>query len=112
MNLDNATIVGIIVLILLNVAPGIQSWMEIFTGKKNRELSPQPFVVKADLELVPEKHFSEHKKSNHDDHSDLFKRVNGVEVKVAALENADASTKQRLVLMDQKLDRLLERHTS
>lgn len=101
--------VGIFILIALMLIPAIDTLKRWATGGDKNEISPQPLIVKPDVELVPEKHFKEHKQSNHEDHSDLFKRVGTVEIKVGALENADVTTKQRLVMIDSKLDRLLER---
>ena len=80
------------------------------------EVSPQPFEVKA-AEQFARKHELDRierdvitlSKDRKRDAGELHEKINSVDRKVAGLEKATELQNQRLLGMDQKLDRLIER---
>jgi len=100
-------------------------------GKENREVGPQPFVVEAVSKFVHEKEFKEHTAHNTKTHNEIFntlrtqdvnlraslkietdallEKVTAVAKQNSAQEAKQDMTNQRLIQMDGKLDRLIER---
>lgn len=97
----------------------------------DRTVGPQPFVVAAETKYVELPAFEEHKEKNTKTHNEIFanmratearlnsalkaetdtlhEKINAVAKQNAAQEAKQDLTNQRLIQMDQKLDRLIER---
>ena len=83
---------------------------------EKRELSPQPFVVKKEEEYTPRSSFHKHAELNREEHAKLHKRIDDlikdigdVRCEVSAVNATLEANGVRLVQMDQKIDRILER---
>lgn len=133
--LQIACIAGIIVVCLAALAAAwnqIDEFLKRRAGTSgDRNVGPQPFVVAPAKQFVEVPAFEEHKEKNTKTHNEIFQtmrateqrlnesvkketdalheKINEVAKQNAAQEALQTLTNQRLVQMDGKLDRLIER---
>jgi hypothetical protein len=108
--------------LVLTALMAIGTWGLYWNSRKNTrtEVLPSPLVVKGEDDFVHKVEFqkymaeqgrqiSELRSERRTDNNILHEKINSVDRKVAGLEAATDIQNQKLVSMDAKLDRLIER---